>query len=194
MELFARTYLRRYGVVFKRLLARETGAPAWRNLLMEFRRLEARGEVRGGRFVTGMSGEQFALPEAVGQLRAIRRLEGVGQLVGLSAADPLNLTGILTPGERIPGLTSNRVLYRDGVPTLAREAGKVKSLVAEDGEPAAELHHALVRKVSTQALRTYLAMTGAPAASVPLNRPPGRRRARSPESTSPPLEDLRKTI
>src|SRR5207237_7792857 len=93
-ELIARTLLRRYGIVFKRLLAREAGAPAWRDLLMVYRRLEARGEIRGGRFISGMSGEQFALPEAVGQLRSIRRQDGGGRLIGLSAADPLNLTGI----------------------------------------------------------------------------------------------------
>ncbi len=184
-ELAARAYLRRYGIVFKRLLAREAGAPAWRDLLMIYRRLEARGEIRGGRFVSGMSGEQFALPEAVGQLRSIRRLEGGGRLIGLSAADPLNLTGIITPGDRIPGLTTNRVLYRDGVPVLAREAGQVRSLESE-AEPAAELVHALVRKQSPAALRTYLGLTGAPAASVPLNRPPGRRRARNERKTSSP--------
>jgi ATP-dependent Lhr-like helicase len=176
-EFVARTLLRRYGVVFKRLLARESSAPAWRDLLMVYRRLEARGEIRGGRFVSGMSGEQFALPEAVGQLRAIRRLDGGGRLIGLSAADPLNFTGIITPGDRIPGLTSNRVLYRDGVPVLAREAGQVRSLESEV-EPSAELTHALIRKQSTPALRSYLGLTGAPAASVPLNRPPGRRGAR----------------
>jgi ATP-dependent helicase Lhr and Lhr-like helicase len=169
--------LRRYGVVFKRLLARETGAPPWRELLLVYRRLEARGEIRGGRFVSGMSGEQFALPEAVGQLRSIRRLNGNGQLIGISGADPLNLTGIITPGERVPGLTSNRVLYRDGVPILAREAGQVKSLLA-GVEPSAELVHALVRKQSTAALRSYLGLTGAPAETVPLNRAPGRRRKR----------------
>ncbi|HEV7365549.1 MAG TPA: DEAD/DEAH box helicase [Gemmatimonadales bacterium] len=184
-DLAARTYLRRYGIVFKRLLAREAGAPAWRDLLMIYRRLEARGEIRGGRFVSGMSGEQFALPEAVGQLRSVRRLEGGGRLIGLSAADPLNLTGVITPGERIPGLTSNRVLYRNGVPVLAREAGQVRSLESE-AEPSAELVHALIRKQSTQALRTHLGMTGAPAATVPLNRPPGRRRARTePKASSP---------
>ena len=181
-ELAAKTYLRRYGVVFKRLLARETCAPAWRDLLMVYRRLEARGEIRGGRFVAGMSGEQFALPEAVGQLRSIRRLDGGGRLISVGAADPLNLTGIITPGERIPGLTSNRILYRDGVPVLAKEAGQVKSLTPDVGEPSADLVHALVRKPSTPALRRYLGMSGAPAASVPLNRPPkrdrGRRRAR----------------
>jgi ATP-dependent helicase Lhr and Lhr-like helicase len=183
IELVAKTYLRRYGVVFKRLLARENGAPAWRDLLMVYRRLEARGEIRGGRFVAGMSGEQFALPEAIGQLRSIRRLEGGGRLISVGGADPLNLTGIITPGERVPGLTSNRVLYRDGVPVLAKEAGQVKSLPPDEAEPSAELVHALVRKASTSALRRYLGMSGAPAASVPLNRPPkrgrGRRRART---------------
>jgi ATP-dependent Lhr-like helicase len=163
-------------VVYKRLLARESSAPLWRELLMVYRRLEARGEIRGGRFVTGMSGEQFALPEAVGQLRSIRRLEGGGQLVGISAADPLNLTGIVTPGDRIPALTTNRVLYRDGVPVLAREAGQIRSLIGET-EPTADLVHALVRKQSTVQLRSYLGMTGAPAASVPLNRRPGKRRS-----------------
>jgi ATP-dependent Lhr-like helicase len=151
---------------------------------MIYRRLEARGEIRGGRFVSGMSGEQFALPEAVGQLRSIRRLERVGRLIGVSAADPLNLTGILTPGERIPGLTSNRVLYRDGVPVLAREAGEIRSLAAGEGDPSTDLLQALVRKTSTPALRNYLAMTGAPAASVPLNRRPGSRRSRKSEVNS----------
>jgi ATP-dependent Lhr-like helicase len=125
-----------------------------------------------------MSGEQFALPEAVGQLRSIRRLEGGGKLVAVGGADPLNLTGIITPGERIPGLTSNRILYRDGVPVLAREAGKVRSLLSDEGEPSAEWLHALVRKASTPALHHYLGMSGAPTATVPLNRPPKRGRGR----------------
>ena len=148
---------------------------------MAYRRLEARGEIRGGRFVTGVSGEQFALPEAVGQLRSVRRLGSDGQLIGISAADPLNLSGILTPGERVPALISNRILYRDGVPVLAREAGQIKPL-APEVEPTAELLHGLVRKHSTAKLRSYLGMTGAPAASVPLNRPPGRRRGRQTET------------
>jgi ATP-dependent Lhr-like helicase len=171
-------------VVFKRLLARETAAPAWRDLLMVYRRLEARGEIRGGRFVAGMSGEQFALPEAVAQLRSIRRLEGGGRLIGVGAADPLNLTGILTPGERVPGLTSNRILYRDGVPVLAKEAGQVKSLTPDESEPTPELVHALVRKASTPALHRYMGMGGAPAASVPLNRPPKRGQGRRREQAT----------
>jgi len=176
IELAARTYLRRYGIVFKRVLARESGAPAWRDLLMFYRRLEARGEIRGGRFVTGMSGEQFALPEAVGQLRSIRRLGGGGQLLSISGADPLNLTGTITPGDRVPGLTTNRILYRDGVPILARDAGQTRWLIQDEGAPSAELIHALVRKQSTPALRGYFGLSGAPAATVPLNRPPNRNR------------------
>ena len=176
-DLYAWTLLRRYGVVFKRLLARESNAPPWRELLLVYRRLEARGEIRGGRFVSGMSGEQFALPEAVGQLRSIRRLDGSNELVGISGADPLNLTGIITPGERVPGLTSNRILYHNGVPVLAREAGQIRALVT-GVEPSADLVHALIRKKASAQLRSYLGMTGAPAATVPLNRPPGRWRSR----------------
>jgi ATP-dependent Lhr-like helicase len=179
-ELYAWTFLRRYGIVFKRLLARESGAPPWRELLLVYRRLEARGEIRGGRFVSGMSGEQFALSEAVGQLRSIRRQDGSTELIGISAADPLNLTGTITPGERVPALTSNRILYQNGVPVLAREAGQVRSLVP-GLEPSSDLVHALIRKKTTAQLRSYLGMTGAPAASVPLNRPPGRRRGRQQE-------------
>jgi len=177
-ELFARALLRRYGVVFKRLLARETGAPPWRELLMAYRRLEARGEIRGGRFVTGMSGEQFALPDAVGQLRSIRRLEGGGRLIAVGAADPLNLTGIITPGERVTGVTRNRILYRDGVPVLALEAGELKPIGSEL-PPTPEMVQALVRKSMSPALRARLAMSGMSAATMPLKRRPGKRRKRS---------------
>ena len=187
IELFARTLLRRYGVVFKRLLAQETACPPWRELLMVYRRLEARGEIRGGRFVSGMTGEQFALPEAVGQLRSIRRLEGGGQLISLSGADPLNLTGIITPGERVPGITRNRVLYRGGVPVLALEGGAAKPLGSMDTlDP--DLVQALHRRRVTPALRAHLAMTGAPTASVPLNRPPRRRRPQPEKAVAPPAD------
>jgi hypothetical protein len=108
--------------------------------------------------------------------------------VAVGGADPLNLTGILTPGARIPGLTSNRILYRDGVPVLGREAGKVRSLTGDEAGPPAELVHALIRKASTAALRSYLAMTGAPAASVELNRRPGRRRSRREERKASALK------
>ncbi|HEX7337587.1 MAG TPA: DEAD/DEAH box helicase [Gemmatimonadales bacterium] len=182
-ELAARALLRRYGVVFKRLLAREAGVPAWRDLLMVYRRLEARGEIRGGRFVTGMSGEQFALPEAVAQLRAIRRQEKTGTLTAVGGADPLNLVGIITPGDRIPALTSNRILYREGVPVLAREAGEVRSLEPATAEPSAELLQALVRKQSTPALRRYMAMSGESAGTAVLNRP--RKRRKHPAESKP---------
>ncbi|MGH8269746.1 MAG: Lhr family helicase, partial [Steroidobacteraceae bacterium] len=116
-ELVARGLLRRWGVVFWRLIAREADwLPPWRDLLFCFRRLEARGEIRGGRFVAGLSGEQFAAPEAVGLLRDVRRRPRDGEWVSLSAADPLNLLGILTPGPRLPALAGNRLLYRDGLP------------------------------------------------------------------------------
>ena len=177
-EFVARALLRRYGVVFRRLLARETGAPPWRELLLAYRRLEARGEIRGGRFVSGMSGEQFALPEAVAQLRAIRRLEGSGRLIAVGAADPLNLTGIVTPGERIAAVGRNRILYRDGVPVLALEGGEVKPAGPGAGAPTADMVQALVRKQLTSALRARLAMSGVPAASMPQGRQPARRRSR----------------
>ena len=97
--------LNRYGVVFRELLAREALLPKWRELVMAFRRMEDRGEVRGGRFVTGFIGEQFAVPVAVESLRALRRLEPSGEIVNISAADPLNLVGIVLPGERVPAIS-----------------------------------------------------------------------------------------
>ena len=127
----ARTLLRRYGVVFWRLLAREADwLPPWRDLLRVYRRLEARGEIRGGRFVAGFSGEQFALPEAVGLLREVRRRPASGECVSLSGADPLNLVGILTPGAKLAALTGNRLLFRDGVPVASLAGGDVQFLTA----------------------------------------------------------------
>ena len=107
--------LKRYGIVFRDLLARETNLPKWRELLMAFRRLEDRGEIRGGRFVDGFLGEQFALPVAVESLRATRKLPASGETVTLSAADPLNLVGILVPGERVPAISGKTVNFLDGV-------------------------------------------------------------------------------
>ncbi|MGA9800455.1 MAG: DEAD/DEAH box helicase [Terriglobales bacterium] len=107
--------LKRYGIVFRDLLSRETNLPKWRELQMAFRRLEDRGEIRGGRFVDGFLGEQFALPVAVESLRATRKLPLTGEIIVLSAADPLNLVGILLPGERIPAISGRTVIFRDGV-------------------------------------------------------------------------------
>jgi ATP-dependent Lhr-like helicase len=106
--------LRRYGIVIRDLLARESNLPPWRELLMGFRRLEDRGEIRGGRFVDGFLGEQFALPVAVESLRAMRGLPSSTETVTLSAADPLNLVGILVPGERVPAISGRSVTYREG--------------------------------------------------------------------------------
>ena len=127
LEAQARQYVRRYGVVFRDLLTREPDAPAWRDLLRVYRRMEMRGELRGGRMVGAFVGEQFALPEALEALRSTRRAAPSGQVVKLSACDPLNLTGIVTPGARVPAMLGKSVSYRDGVP-----------LQAEEGAPALE--------------------------------------------------------
>src|SRR5439155_11036438 len=121
-------YLRRWGVMMRQLLVRESAAPPWRDLVAVYRRLEARGEIRGGRFVSGMSGEQFALGEAVERLREIRRTPASGRCLALSAADPLNLAGIVTAGDRVRAVAANRLVYRDRVPIAALEGEYVRSL------------------------------------------------------------------
>jgi ATP-dependent helicase Lhr and Lhr-like helicase len=146
VEHVARTLLLRYGVVFWRLIEREAvWLPPWRDLLRVYRRLESRGEIRGGRFVAGFSGEQFALPDAVGMLREVRRQPAAGALISLSGADPLNLVGILTPGSRLPALTGNRLLYRDGLPIAVLAAGEVQFLETLDAASEWEAHKALLR-------------------------------------------------
>jgi ATP-dependent helicase Lhr and Lhr-like helicase len=149
VEHVARTLLRRYGVVFWRLLAREAiWLPPWRDLLRIYRRLEARGEIRGGRFVAGFSGEQYALPEALGLLRRTRREQRPDQWISLSGADPLNLVGILTPGIRLPALTGNRLVYRDGIPMAVLAGGKVQVLVALDDAAQWEAQNRLLRSAA----------------------------------------------
>jgi ATP-dependent Lhr-like helicase len=147
VEHAARTLLRRYGVVFWKLTEREAAwLPSWRDLLRCYRRLEARGEIRGGRFVAGVSGEQFAAPEAIGLLRDARRAERTGALISVSGADPLNLVGILTPGPRLPALTGNRVLFRDGVPLAVLAGGEVRFLDAVEPEAEWPARNALLRR------------------------------------------------
>ena len=126
-ELFAHQLLRRYGVVLREVVAREVRAPAWRVLLGIYRRMEARGEVRGGRFVAGLVGEQFALPEAVDTLRAVRRAAAADEVVTIAAADPLNLVGILTPGGRVSPFSSQVIAYHNGVPIEIGDRGAVLS-------------------------------------------------------------------
>jgi ATP-dependent helicase Lhr and Lhr-like helicase len=188
-EKIARILLKRYGVVFKRLLEREGIALPWRVLLRIYHRLEARGEIRGGRFVAGISGEQFALPEAVGMLRAIRRTrtgamdfgfrsparedsgpepslpaglppnadaQAGDSLISISAADPLNLVGIITPGGRITAHTGNRVLYRNGEPVAVLESNETRFLVELSRTMEWKAKSALLRKVTPPQLRAYL--------------------------------------
>ena len=143
IEAHARTLLLRYGVVFKRLLTRETSAVTWRELTMTYRRLEARGEIRGGRFVNGVSGEQFALPDAVERLREVRRTDRDGRIMTVSAADPLNLVGILTSGERVRAIPSTRIAFRDGIAIAVREGEFVRPLAEIDAAVAQEATNAL---------------------------------------------------
>jgi ATP-dependent Lhr-like helicase len=130
IEAAAKMLLNRYGVVFRDVLARESVAPTWRELLMALRRMEDRGEIRGGRFVTGFTGEQFALPVAVESLRALRNLPPSGEVVTVSAADPLNLVGILVPGERVPAISGRTVSFRDGAAVDASEAARPSGIAA----------------------------------------------------------------
>ncbi|MGH8592079.1 MAG: Lhr family helicase, partial [Gammaproteobacteria bacterium] len=144
-ELAARVLLHRYGVVFRRLCTREPWLPAWRELVAVYRRREARGELRGGRFLALASGEQFALPEAVGLLREVRRRDRAQELVSLSGADPLNLVGIVTPGNTVPR-GSGRVLYLDGVPIASQSGREVHMSEDLDRGAAWEARKALLRR------------------------------------------------
>jgi ATP-dependent helicase Lhr and Lhr-like helicase len=157
VETLAWLLLRRYGVVFRRLLAREAEwLPPWHQLLRAYRRLEAQGLIRGGRFVGGMSGEQYALPEAVGALRTVRKRAPDGALVALSGADPLNLAGIVTPGARLAALAGNRLLLQDGVPIATFAAGEVQFQRELPAHQQWQARNALLRKPA----RTGLARTG----------------------------------
>ncbi|HEY4340218.1 MAG TPA: DEAD/DEAH box helicase [Steroidobacteraceae bacterium] len=147
IEQVVRALLKRWGVVCWQLSRVEADwLPPWRDLIACLRRLEARGEIRGGRFIAGLSGEQFAVPEAVGSLREIRRKSFTDQDVALSAVDPLNLTGYLTAGPRVPALTSNRVLYRDGLPVATLISGEVRFLVEMDEARRWQSQNALIRR------------------------------------------------
>jgi ATP-dependent helicase Lhr and Lhr-like helicase len=145
VETQAWTLLRRYGIVFRRLLTRETNAIPWRELARAYRRLEARGEIRGGRFVTGMSGEQFALPDAIERMREVRRTRPDGRLIPISTADPLNLVGIITAGERIRAVGRNRIVWRDGIPLAVMEGDFVRELTPIEPAIAADVSRTLSR-------------------------------------------------
>jgi ATP-dependent Lhr-like helicase len=157
VESIAWLLLRRYGVIFRRLLTREAAwLPPWHVLLRAYRRLEAQGHIRGGRFVASVTGEQYALPDAVGALRAVRKRPPDGSLISLSAADPVNLAGIVTPGVRVAALAGNRVLLRDGVPIAAYTGGEVQYLVPLEPPEQWRIRNALLR----HAVRPKLAAVG----------------------------------
>jgi ATP-dependent Lhr-like helicase len=138
VEAQAWMLIRRYGIIFRRLLTRENAAP-WRELARIYRRLEARGEIRGGRFVTGVSGEQFALPDAVETMREIRRTQPDGKVIVISAADPLNLIGILTTGDRVRSIPQTRIAYRDGLAISYMEGDFLRPIAESDPEVASAL-------------------------------------------------------
>jgi ATP-dependent Lhr-like helicase len=154
VETQARALLRRYGVVVRSVVQRESTSVHWLDLLRVLRRLEARGEVRGGYFVEGAGGEHFALPEALPLLREVREREPAGELVALSAADPLNLTGTLTAGPRIPSRTTARILLADAVP-LAVEDGKKLSLLADTADLTATQRSVLRARSAPAGLAAY---------------------------------------
>lgn len=125
IERWAQLLLARYGVICRDVLERESLAPPWRDLAPVYRRLEARGEIRGGRFVEKVAGEQFALPGAVDRLRKMRDEPSKGDVVFVSACDPLNLSGIILPGPKVAALRGNRLCFEEGRLVLSLEAGTV---------------------------------------------------------------------
>ena len=155
LEKVARILLKRYGVVFRKLADRESLVPAWWELVRVLRLMEARGEVRGGRFVEGVYGEQYALPEAVNLLRRVRKEAKNGKLVSISAADPLNLTGILTHEKRVPAIYSNRILFHDGI-VIGTKEGKDIRMTGGGTKNEWLLKNTLIQRRVSPKLRAYL--------------------------------------
>jgi ATP-dependent Lhr-like helicase len=149
-------YLRRWGVVCRTLIEKESFAPPWRILVRMLRRLELRGELRGGLFIAQLSGEQFALPEIIETLRRMRQKPKTGELIAISAADPLNLQGILLPGKRIASLTTNRLIFRDGIPLAILEGKKVHYLTPLDPTDQWHIKKTLIHRPFPTKLRYYL--------------------------------------
>ncbi len=157
IEHVAQVLLRRYGVVFWRLLEREAAwLPPWRDLLRVYRRLESRGDIRGGRFVAGFTGEQFALPDAIGALRETRRQTVDDDWIAVSGADPLNLAGILTPGQKLAALAGNRLLYRAGVPVAMLSGGEVQFSGDLDSATQWQARKELLRPVERTSVLTLV--------------------------------------
>lgn len=156
LEKMCMVLLKRYGILFRKLADKEQLAPSWRELVRMLRILEARGVIRGGRFVQGVWGEQYAMPEALTSLRKIRKEAATEELVTISAADPLNLTGIVTPGRKVSAYYNNRILYKDGVPVVTTEGKEVRWLEEFEGEEKWRIHHAVIERHIPPKLRQYL--------------------------------------
>jgi len=170
IEAVAQKLLQRYGVVFRKLLDSESLNIPWRDLLRVLRRLEARGEIRGGRFIGGFSGEQFATADAVHLLRSMRRTAPDGTMLSVSAADPLNMLGILIPGPRLPPAASNRLLYRDGVPVAVLEAKEIRYLVEMNAADQWQARNALLRRRIPPKVRAYLNQSGSTTSPTTISR------------------------
>ena len=158
VEHIARVLLRRYGVVFRKLLERESGMPPWRELFYVYRRMEARGEIRGGRFIGGFSGEQFALSDAADLLRCVSRDAAVDR-GSISGSDPLNLIGIVTPGNTVPAISRNRVLFQQGIPLAVQAGGEVRFLEDVGDKSQWEIRTLLIRRQGLGANLTDSAMS-----------------------------------
>ncbi|TPG27067.1 DEAD/DEAH box helicase [Variovorax guangxiensis] len=159
-EQVVHVLLRRYGVICWRLLEREAAwLPPWRDLVRVCRRLEARGEIRGGRFIAGVSGEQFALPEAVASMRRVRREPHDGAFIALAASDPANLLGTIVNGPKVPRVAGSRVLWRDGVPVATSIAGETALLVELDAADAQAAHRALKLDTSLRFMEAAVAQS-----------------------------------
>ena len=170
IEAVAQKLLQRYGVVFRKILDRESINIPWRDLLRVYRRLEARGEIRGGRFIGGFSGEQFASADAVHLLRSIRRTAVDGSMISISAADPLNMLGILVPGPRLSSAAANRLLYRDGAPIAVLEAKEIRYVVEMNAAEQWQARNALLRRRVPPKVRAYLNQSGSTTSPTAISR------------------------
>ena len=156
IEKIAWILLKRYGVVFRRMCEQEKYLPPWRDLVRVYRRMEARGEIRGGYFVAGMSGEQYALPEVISQLRAIRKKEKKGEEITISGVYPLNLTGIVTPVKRISNSIRNRITYKDGIPVVIKEGDDIHYLEKLGKEDQWRMQNEIIKQRNLGILKAYL--------------------------------------
>ncbi len=156
LEKLVFIYAKRYGVVFRKILEKESFAPPWRVLVRVLRRLELQGKLRGGRFISGVSGEQFATPETVKQLRQVKNKPGDKTRVVIGAADPLNILGLIIPTEKVSNHTNNRIVFEDGIPIAVLENKEVKFLKEYSKEEQWELQNLLIRRAFPPKLRAYL--------------------------------------